>query len=162
MFVLIRALTYATLFVALVLMYIPASFLSWSGLGRPASFAWEQAVGLIVATAGAVLALWCVLTFAFTGKGTPAPFDPPRTLVIRGPYRYVRNPMYIGAGTALAGASLYFLSLPLLGYAVMFFVITHFFAVMYEEPTLRRLFGREYNDYCSRVHRWWPANPFGE
>jgi protein-S-isoprenylcysteine O-methyltransferase Ste14 len=105
---------------------------------------------------GTVIALWCVFTFVFIGKGTPAPFDPPRKLVIRGPYRFVRNPMYIGAGMSLAGAALYYESLSILIYAGLFFLITHLFVVLYEEPTLRRTFGDEYEAYCQRVRRWRP------
>ena len=66
--------------------------------------------------AGGALALWCILAFALVGKGTPAPFDPPRRLVVAGPYRYVRNPMYIGAGLALTGAAMFYGSLRLLSY----------------------------------------------
>jgi protein-S-isoprenylcysteine O-methyltransferase Ste14 len=77
--------------------------------------------------------------------------------VIQGPYRFVRNPMYLGAGLALAGAAIFFESFPLLGYAVLFLVATHLFVVSYEEPTLRRTFGPEYEGYCRRVGRWWPS-----
>jgi protein-S-isoprenylcysteine O-methyltransferase Ste14 len=94
-----------------------------------------------------------VFTFVFIGKGTPAPFDPPRKLVVRGPYRFVRNPMYIGAGITLAGAALYYQSLPLLGYTGLFFLITHLFVVLYEELTVRRTFGEEYEAYFRRVSR---------
>jgi len=68
----------------------------------------------------------------------------------------VRNPMYIGAGLALAGAALFYLSLPLLGYAAAFAFVTHLFVVLYEEPTLRSTFGTDYEGYCRRVGRWWP------
>src|SRR5438094_4771461 len=74
-------------------------------------------------------------------KGTPAPFDPPRKLVIRGPYRFVRNPMYIGAGMTLAGAALFYESISIFIYAGLFFLITHLFVVLYEQPTLRRTLG---------------------
>jgi protein-S-isoprenylcysteine O-methyltransferase Ste14 len=90
------------------------------------------------------------------GKGTPAPFDPPRRLVIRGPYRYLRNPMYLGAALALLGAALFYRSLPLLGYVGGFLLVTHGFVVWYEEPTLGRLFGAEYQAYRTRVRRWLP------
>ena len=106
--------------------------------------------------AGGALALWCILAFATVGKGTPAPFDPPRHLVIAGPYRYVRNPMYVGAGLALVGAAIFYGSLPLLGYVVLFLLATHAFVVLYEEPTLTRLFGQQYRAYQTRVRRWLP------
>jgi protein-S-isoprenylcysteine O-methyltransferase Ste14 len=151
-----RAVTYAALFVGLVLVFLPARVLSWSGVTRPAAIAAPQVVGMVVGAVGAALALWCVLTFAFVGKGTPAPFDPPRQLVVRGPYRCVRNPMYVGAGLALIGAVLYYESAALLGFAGIFFLATHLFVVWYEEGTLRRMFGEEYDTYCRRVRRWWP------
>ncbi len=157
MFVLIRAITYAALFIGVVLIYVPARLLSWSGIVSPAAIEAQQVAGMVVGAAGATVALWCVFSFASIGKGTPAPFDPPRRLVIRGPYRFVRNPMYIGAVLALAGAALFYESLPLLGYAAIFFLVTHFFVVLYEEPTLRRTFGQEYEAYCHRVGRWWPS-----
>jgi len=157
MFVLIRTVTYATLFVGLVLVFVPARILSWSGVGPVGKIGVLHVEGMVAAAGGAVLALWCVLTFALTGRGTPAPFDPPRRLVVRGPYRVVRNPMYIGASLALAGAALFYRSLPLLGYTAVFLLITHVFVVLYEEPTLRRTFAAEYETYCRRVRRWWPG-----
>src|SRR5437667_5160575 len=114
MFVLVRAVTYATLFIGLVLIYLPAQFLSGSGIVRPEIIGVRQVAGMIIGAMGATIALWCVFTFAFIGKGTPAPFDPPRRLVVRGPYRFVRNPMYIGAATALLGAALFYGSRSLL------------------------------------------------
>jgi protein-S-isoprenylcysteine O-methyltransferase Ste14 len=156
MFVFVRAVTYAALFIGLVLIYVPARLLSWSGIVRPAAIEAQQVAGMVSGAAGAVVALWCIFTFASIGRGTPAPFDPPRRLVIQGPYRFVRNPMYIGAGLALAGAALFYESLPLLGYTGLFFLATHLFVVGYEEPTLRQTFGQDYEAYCGRVRRWWP------
>ncbi|MDQ3174103.1 MAG: isoprenylcysteine carboxyl methyltransferase [Acidobacteriota bacterium] len=157
MFVLIRAVTYATLFIGLVLIYVPDRLLSWSGIVGPAAIEGQQVAGMVIGAAGAAVAMWCIFTFASIGSGTPAPFDPPRRLVIQGPYRFVRNPMYFGAGLALASAALFYESLPLLGYAGLFFLATHLFVVWYEEPTLRRTFGQEYEAYCREVSRWWPS-----
>src|SRR5438034_11016159 len=157
MFILVRAVTYAALFIGLVLIYVPARLLSWSGIVRPAAIEVPQVAGMVIGAAGAAVALWCIFTFASIGRGTPAPFDPPRRLVIQGPYRFVRNPMYIGAGLALAGAALFYESLPLLGYSCLFFLVTHLFVVSYEEPALRRTFGQEYEAYCDRIRRWWPS-----
>ncbi|MGA3286117.1 MAG: isoprenylcysteine carboxylmethyltransferase family protein [Bacteroidota bacterium] len=139
-----------------MLIYVPAQVLSWSGIVRPDTIGVDQVAGMVVGIVGAVVALWCIFTFATVGKGTPAPFDPPRRLVIQGPYRFVRNPMYIGAGLALAGAALFYESLPLLGYTSIFFLATHFFVVSYEEPILRQTFGQEYETYCRQVKRWLP------
>jgi protein-S-isoprenylcysteine O-methyltransferase Ste14 len=156
MFVLARAVTYATLFIGLVLIFVPSRVLSWSGVTPPAQIGIWQGTGMIVGTAGAAVALSCILTFALVGKGTPLPLDPPRRLVVRGPYRAVRNPMYLGAGLALGGAALFYQSLALAGYTGLFLLTMHVFVVTYEEPTLRRTFGDDYEAYCGEVARWWP------
>jgi protein-S-isoprenylcysteine O-methyltransferase Ste14 len=157
MFVTFRAITYSTLFVGLLLIYLPARVLSWSGIVRPTAIEAPQIIGTIIGSAGALVALSCVFTFVWIGRGTPAPFDPPRRLVVRGPYRFVRNPMYIGAVLALAGAALFYESVPLLVYGAMFLLADHLFVLWYEEPTLRRTFGPEYEAYCHRVRRWRPG-----
>ena len=154
--VLMRAATYAVLFIGLVLVFVPARILSWSGFARPQEIGMAQAGGMVMAVAGLVIALWCLFVFAKAGQGTPAPFDPPRRLVTRGPYRLVRNPMYIGAGLALAGAALFYQSFHLLGYMVLFFLASHLFIVFYEEPVLRRSFGEDYAAYCRNIRRWLP------
>jgi len=155
MFVFIRAVTYATFFIGLVLVFLPAQLLP-PEFARPETIGVPQVVGTVVAAGGGVIALWCILSFAVVGRGTPAPFDPPRHLVVSGPYALVRNPMYIGAGLALGGASLFYQSFALLGYAAAFLLVTHLFVVVYEEPTLRRTFGTVYESYCRQVGRWWP------
>jgi protein-S-isoprenylcysteine O-methyltransferase Ste14 len=157
MFVIFRTITYATLFIGFFLIYLPERFLSWSGIVRPVAMEGPQVIGMMIGCVGAVIALWCVYTFVRIGRGTPAPFDPPRRLVIRGPYRFVRNPMYMGAGLALGGAALYYLSIPLLVYGCLFLLAAHLFVVWFEEPTLQRSFGPEYEGYCHRVRRWWPG-----
>jgi protein-S-isoprenylcysteine O-methyltransferase Ste14 len=141
-----------------VLVFLPARVLSWSGIVRPASIGAAQVVGMVVGAGGAALALWCIVTFMVIGRGTPAPFDPPRRLVVVGPYRLVRNPMYIGAGLALGGAALFYASWALLGYSAAFALVMHLFVVVYEEPTLRATFGADYMRYCERVRRWWPGH----
>ncbi len=85
MFVFARAVTYAALFIGFVLIYLPGRLLSWTGIVRPAAIAAPQVAGMVVGAAGAAVALWCIFTFATIGRGTPAPFDPPRRLVVRGP-----------------------------------------------------------------------------
>lgn len=157
LYVLARALIYAVLFIGLVLVFVPARIVSWSGVDRPVGVGVVEVGGMVLAVAGLLIALWCVLEFAGAGRGTPAPFDSPRRLVTRGPYRLVRNPMYIGAGLALAGAALFYRSLSLLGYTVVLFLVSHLFIVLYEEPVLRRRFGEEYVAYCRRVRRWLPG-----
>lgn len=154
---LVRALMYASVFVVVLLILLPAGVLDWAGVSRPDGFGPMQVAGLVVILAGGALAAWCVLTFALVGRGTPAPFDPPRRLVVSGPYRFVRNPMYLGAILALAGAALFYGSIELLGYTVVFAMAAHVMVRVYEEPTLGRLFGAPYDEYRRRAGRWLPA-----
>ena len=155
MFILARAMTYATLFISLVLIFLPARILTATGIVGPTVIGVWQVAGIMMGLAGASLALWCILTFVFVGRGTPAPFDPPRRLVVQGPYRLVRNPMYIGAGIAVLGAAMFYQSFALAGYVGVFLLMMHVFVIGYEEPTLRRMFGHEYEVYCQNTGRWW-------
>lgn len=154
--VLARAITYATLFVGFFLLYLPARILDRSGIQVPAGLGPRQLVGLGLSGAGALLAITCILTFVFRGHGTPAPFDPPRRLVQRGPYRFVRNPMYLGAGLAMLGAGVYYGSWAIVIYVAVFLAGAHALVRLYEEPALRRQFGTEYEAYCATTPRWLP------
>jgi protein-S-isoprenylcysteine O-methyltransferase Ste14 len=155
-FVLVRAVVWSTLFVGVVLWFLPASVLAAAGIRGPASFGALQVVGIALGVVGLALAVGCVVAFAFVGRGTPAPFDPPRRLVVRGPYRAVRNPMYLDAGVYLAGFALFYRSTGVALYALAFLIVMRTFVVLYEEPMLRRTFGHDYEAYCERVGRWWP------
>jgi protein-S-isoprenylcysteine O-methyltransferase Ste14 len=108
MFILTRALTYATVFAGVLLWFVPAEILALTGLRAPQGFGLLQASGMLVGIAGLALALTCVLAFVTLGKGTQAPFDPPRRLVVRGPYRFLRNPMYLGAGLWILGLAMFY------------------------------------------------------
>jgi protein-S-isoprenylcysteine O-methyltransferase Ste14 len=112
--------------------------------------------GLFPITVGIAFYLWCAWGFTFLGKGTPAPIAPPKHLVIKGLYRHVRNPMYVGVLLILFGEALLFESATLFLYAVLAFVIFHTAVVYYEEPTLRRKFADSYKRYCNSVPRWIP------
>lgn len=112
--------------------------------------------GIIPIIAGAFLYLWCAFDFTFTGKGTPAPIDPPKQLVAKGAYRFVRNPMYIGIAMILTGESILFESLVLLLYGLVCFSGFCLFVIFYEEPVLKRKFKQSYIDYCHNVPRWIP------
>jgi protein-S-isoprenylcysteine O-methyltransferase Ste14 len=156
MFVLVRAIVYATLFVGLLLVFLPARILSAAGIGAPVSIGPMQLTGMIVGAAGAAIALSCIFTFVFVGKGTAAPFDPPTRLVIRGPYRLVRNPMYLGAGLVLIGAALFYRSPALIAYMLALFAVVHSLVIFYEEPVLTKKFGADYDAYRAQVRRWLP------
>ncbi len=112
--------------------------------------------GLIPIASGALLYLWCAWDFTFTGRGTPAPFDPPKEIVVRGLYRHVRNPMYVAALLVLTGEAILFQSALILIYAAIVFSAFHLWVISYEEPTLRRKFGESYQKYCLQVPRWIP------
>ena len=155
-FTLVRALTYATIFVGFLGVFLPAQILESAGVNAPAVIHAPQIAGIILGAAGAAFGLSCILAFVFIGKGTQMPLDPPRHLVIRGPYKLVRNPMYVGGGLALIGAALHFESIELLMYGAGLSGIIHLFVVVYEERVLAEKFGPEYDAYCRQVGRWLP------
>lgn len=115
-----------------------------------------RALGIVLAGVGGVVTASCVAVFASRGEGTPFPLDAPRKFVATGPYRYVRNPMYVGAILVLIGAGLIVLSpsIVLLGFA--FWGLTHILVLVYEEPVLTARFGEAYVRYRAEVNRWIP------
>jgi protein-S-isoprenylcysteine O-methyltransferase Ste14 len=122
----------------------------------------SAASGLLFAIALAVLALgsaiyaWCVWDFATFGRGTPAPIDAPKRLVVRGLYRYTRNPMYVGVLLVILGWAVLFRARALVLYALSVGTCFHLFIVLYEERHLQKEFGAEYAAYRRRVGRWLP------
>ena len=114
---------------------------------------------MAVIALGAALYVWCVWMFAAVGGGTPGPWDAPRRVVAVGPYRWVRNPIYLAALLVVLGEAWLFLSLPLLLYAGMMAICFHLFVIGYEERTLRRRFGDTYLEYQRTVPRWLPHQP---
>ena len=116
--------------------------------------------GGITAALGACIYFGCVFEFASRGRGTPAFWDPPRRLILGPWFRLVRNPMYVGVALMIAGQGIARGSALTLAWALLVTVGFHVFVVTYEEPHLRRVFGREYLDYCTRVPRWLPVRRF--
>lgn len=116
-------------------------------------------LGLIPFLIGVMIYIWCAWDFTFIGKGTPAPFDPPKQLVVKGPYQYVRNPMYVFVALALIGEATFFETTILVLVVAVVIPFIHLWVVLYEEPTLRRKFGESYERYCQRVSRWLPGLP---
>jgi protein-S-isoprenylcysteine O-methyltransferase Ste14 len=121
-----------------------------------------EAPGAILMVLGAILVLACAGVFISRGRGTPAIFDAPRVFVANGPYRYVRNPMYIGGLVLLLGFGLYERSISILFMTVLLFPLFHLFVRFYEEPTLTRKFGSSYQEYLRKVRRWSPRWRVGE
>jgi protein-S-isoprenylcysteine O-methyltransferase Ste14 len=139
--------------------YVPLRYLA----ARPLSaVSWGPREVIAAAAIGCGLAgvLWCFWHFAVTGRGTPAPFDPPRRLVVRGLYRVVRNPMYLSVLTAVAGQALLLGSWAIARYALAGLVFFHVFVIGVEEPGLRARFGADYEAYCRAVRRWIPGRPY--
>lgn len=158
LFLALRATLYASGFVALWTWLAVSMGPLDARLGGPLP-AWLRPLGAALAVAGAPLALWCVALFVTAGHGTPAPFDAPRRFVAVGPYRWVRNPMYVGGIGLLAGLGLWVRSPGMLLLALLALGLSHLFVVLYEEPALTRRFGDSYRTYRQRVHRWIPRPP---
>ncbi len=120
-----------------------------------ARWRWLAAVPSVL---GFSVALRCIWDFGWTGRGTPVPVAPPRRLVVVGFYRYVRNPMYVGFAAGWIGLWVVFGHANPAAIAAVAAVALgiHLFVVFYEEPTLRRKFGRDYEEYCRNVRRWSP------
>jgi protein-S-isoprenylcysteine O-methyltransferase Ste14 len=124
--------------------------------GRPPATGPGFLVALALLAAGAVTYAWTVWEFAAFGRGTPAPIDAPKRLVVHGLYRYTRNPMYVGVLTVLLGWAVLYQALTLLVYAIGVGFCFHLFVVLYEERHLAQVFGAEYTNYCANVGRWLP------
>jgi protein-S-isoprenylcysteine O-methyltransferase Ste14 len=133
--------------------YIPLALLRRGSQVETGVLAW---LAFPLWAMGAVILLWSFWNFLVQGRGTPAPIDPPRELVIVGFYRYVRNPMYVGIILTVTGHFLWFGFWVLLAYAGFVFLAFHTFVLLYEEPTLKRKFGAAYEEYCRKVPRWIP------
>jgi protein-S-isoprenylcysteine O-methyltransferase Ste14 len=123
------------------------------GLSLPAA---TEIPGAVLGVLGAILVLACAGVFISRGRGTPAIFDAPRAFVAIGPYKYVRNPMYIGGLALLLGFGLYERSISILLLTLLLFPFLHLFVLFYEEPTLTRKFGSSYQEYLRAVRRWIP------
>ena len=132
---------------------------SWLGFEvaamRTASWRW---IAALPSVAGFAVALRCVWDFGRTGHGTPAPIAPPQRLVVTGFYRYVRNPMYVGFISGWVCLWIVFGRAD--GWAILVAALVvlgvNLFVRFYEEPTLRRMFGAQYEEYCVNVRRWIP------
>ncbi len=109
---------------------------------------------------GAAIYFWCLWDFAVTGRGTPAPIDAPKKLVVKGLYRYVRNPMYTGVLSLILGWATMYNSYELLKYAILMWVIFYMVVLIYEEPMLKRQFGESYERYRKSVRRWLPGRRY--
>ena len=136
--------------------YVPWNFTRWRLAPPLLGFFPLRVVGGLMMAAGLPVLLDSFARFAIQGLGTPAPVAPPQHLVVTGLYRYVRNPMYVAVSSLIFGQGLLFGSVSLLEYGLVVWLGFFAFVVLYEEPTLREKFDKEYEDYCARVPRWLP------
>ena len=111
-------------------------------------------LGAALVAVGAAVLVDAFRRFAVEGLGTPAPFAPTQTLVVSGPYRFVRNPMYVALLLVVFGQALLFASRALVVYGAVAWALVHTFVVLYEEPKLHATYGERYDAYCARVRRW--------
>jgi protein-S-isoprenylcysteine O-methyltransferase Ste14 len=154
-FLALRSLLWTILLPGVVAGYVPWRFFGVSR-ARVDVFNPTELPGLLSIGLGSVLLAACIFEFARSGRGTLSPVDPPRRLVVRGLYRYVRNPMYLSVTLLILGEALLTHSADLAAYWAVWFVAANLFVVGYEEPALRRRFGAGYDEYCHRVGRWIP------
>ncbi|HEY2357411.1 MAG TPA: methyltransferase [Phenylobacterium sp.] len=133
--------------------YLPWAITDWRLGSAPA---WLMALGGVAIVGGLLLLLECFGRFALQGRGTPAPVAPPERLVVAGPYRRVRNPMYVAVVAIILGQAALFADVRLLVYGVSVWLGFHAFVVLYEEPTLRRTFPNDYPAFAAAVPRWRP------
>ena len=123
-----------------------------------------RVLGTLLIVLGLPVLLDSFARFALDGLGTPAPIFPTRTLVIRGLYRYVRNPMYLAVVSIILGQGFLLGDRRLIVYGLLAWLATHLFVVLYEEPTLHRSYGADYDRYRATVPRWiprWPSHDAG-
>lgn len=125
----------------------------WIAGARGPAADWNQ-LGLLPLAAGLLVLFWSVGLFYARGRGTLAPWDPPRQLVVTGLYRFSRNPMYVGVSLILWGWALLFRSRALVAYAVIVMIGFHLRVVLGEEPWLASTHGGRWDEYAARVPRW--------
>lgn len=156
---LLRSIFFTFLLPGTVTLLIPSWLISSRRAGLSSSAQPLRYLGVPLIAIGAAGLVWCIWEFFSEGRGTLAPVDPPKHLVVAGLYRYVRNPMYVSVMTILIGETIFFMSEPILIEAGVFFVLAHLFVTIYEEPALRRKFGQSYEKYSQAVGRWIPRYP---
>jgi protein-S-isoprenylcysteine O-methyltransferase Ste14 len=155
--VILRSLVFTLVVPGSVTVWIPLLLLQSGGQPTSYEIGALQFIGVLPIALGAALYLWSVWDFASAGKGTPAPWDAPRQVVIRGPYRLTRNPMYVAVELILLGEAVVLERRLLAAYAGVIGLLFYLFVRYYEEPTLRRRFGATYEEYCRAVPRWLPG-----
>lgn len=158
----IKTLIWSIFVPGTITVLVPYWLVSARSIPFPQEMSLVRLIGLAVLLLACIIYIWCAWNFTFIGKGTPAPFDPPKKLVVKGPYQFVRNPMYVFVALSLIGEAIFFATTLLIIYAGVAVLFCHLWVVYYEEPSLRRRFGESYERYTTNVSRWLPRPPRDE
>jgi protein-S-isoprenylcysteine O-methyltransferase Ste14 len=158
----LKSVFFALLVPGTVTILVPYGLASREIAASLAQWGARQSLALLPMVLGAAILARCIWDFATLGRGTLAPIDPPTHLVVRGLYRYVRNPMYVGALLLLLGEAWAFQSVSILAWTLTWFVFINAIVLFYEEPVLTRRFGESYERYRRSVGRWIPGSPYRE
>ena len=134
MLLFLKNLAFTIIVPGTVAFYIPIRIAGGRSAVLDAMPGWERFAGLVTILLGLAVYLWCVWDFATIGRGTPLPIDEPRKLVVRGPYRYVRNPMYIGVLLVIIGWAIFFRSLQVVSYSFCVCLAFHLFVIIAVQP----------------------------
>jgi protein-S-isoprenylcysteine O-methyltransferase Ste14 len=138
---------------------LPYAFTHWQP-GTPPWPTGVHVIGAVLIAVGGIVVAWGFAQFAAEGVGVPIPGEPnSQRLTVGGPYRYVRNPLYVASVAAISGQALLLSRAVLLIYAAAFLAITVFLVHWIEDPALARRFGQQFEDYRNQVPGWWPRLP---
>lgn len=156
----VKAHAYGAVVIGVFLVILPLAAMTVIGLQPlalpPATVGTVFWIGVLLMIGGGTLSYSCMILFVSRGDGTAFPDDPPKRLVALGPYRFVRNPMYIGNLLLALGVGTVLASATYLVYTLFLAIATHFYISKIEEPALLARYGESYQDYCASTSRWIP------
>jgi protein-S-isoprenylcysteine O-methyltransferase Ste14 len=153
---------FRTLLVGTIVLFGALIVGPWLALQFDASFPplpfppWVHGIGVALIVLGGTIAIFCTAAIFAPGSSRPAPYDAGGAFTIAGPYRYVRNPFMLGVILALWGEAILLGRIVMMLYAVLLTWAIHLWVIFYEEPSLRKGLGRQYQDYLAAVPRWVP------
>ena len=153
---LIRTLIFVVLVGGTTMVLIPVYLLSSFSSQTNVEIGFLRYFGFLPFLLGIIIISWCVRDFIYKGKGTPAPYDPPKQLVVNGLFRFMRNPIITGGIMILVGESILMESAAIACWALIFFIGNHIYFIFWEEPGLIKRVGEDYEIYMKNVPRWFP------
>ena len=159
MWLFVKNVIFTLLVPATVAFFLPLTLFS-QPIAWPAQWDLRSIAGIVIVGFGVAIYFWSLWAFSVIGRATPAPIDAPKFVVLDGPFRYVRNPFYIGVVTAILGEALFFADSRFAIHAAIVALVFHLFVVLVEEPSLSQQFGASYARYKATVGRWLPGRPY--